>query len=939
MASDELVTFFLRQQVAASPDAPAPLFSSPNPETPGGTQSLASASPAVPISVSSHHRHGGQRMTHHHHHTQHHQSKRLGRSNSHNRSHTHSPHVGDPGLAIPPELLAMVTPTQPGLNRRWSCEICRKRKLKCDGNRPSCGFCAKKNFHCVYLGTKTRAEHELEIKYKAEMERRKAKSDEMSMKRASLLMPPTPSGQLPDNLQVATGPERPPETFAPLDIPLGNLSVEAIDAAAPQTSSFEPRPDAPEGEESILIDNFFGIHPSISMVLHKRTYLRSYKLMPSYLRLAVCAAGANIPLKTNLTEEESLWYIRKAVQELNIAMQKPKFECLQALMILTLTASCMGENQASTVNLDGATNLALYLGLNIDPDYLPALAGLSWPEKEARRRCWWLCFIGDHVISTLTYGRPALSRSIASVKPVCPEHLWSSPKPPEALQKDYDSPRSANDNPLNWFIELLELFSRVVSISRPTDLVTTGIDHVIIAEKQLESELLAWWNKIPASFWARSEDSLYETMEEDPHIWRSNIELHFGYHGSTCLLMRRRALLHLRNLSSPISPDMAGKPSLDGPAPAQLENELALNKAIASAVAMANMIELLNRSNAFIHRLPFFILIFCIQGAMVLLVAEYICTADVGGKADALSVQVGLSGRKIMPSPDARSQSPMSQNAGAQGSPSSTENLKRLRNLSKHVDEFFSLLNVMSATRKMVAPMHKLLKRARMGDWKYLDEVQGNPIMLLNEINYAKSPQLPVQEVADSPSLSGSPSMASKIHDLNIPSVSPWEHFVAMFSAHINELVSALREAKEIGDSLTPSSTPPPSTSALDANLLFPSEDVTTRVNSFLSPSPGLEGLNSRGLGGNATLAESGAFNSSLFSGLNSGFSPNLGWGSNTLGVSFLVSQPSLAGSISPFDGILYPEVQGQLSADSNNSRDDAMVLLDWLMTTGNLTQ
>lgn len=35
-------------------------------------------------------------------------------------------------------------------NKRIACVICRKRKLKCDGNRPKCATCARLKHNCSY---------------------------------------------------------------------------------------------------------------------------------------------------------------------------------------------------------------------------------------------------------------------------------------------------------------------------------------------------------------------------------------------------------------------------------------------------------------------------------------------------------------------------------------------------------------------------------------------------------------------------------------------------------------------------------------------------------------------------------------------------------------------------------------------------------------------
>ncbi|KAJ1549549.1 hypothetical protein HK405_011618, partial [Cladochytrium tenue] len=51
--------------------------------------------------------------------------------------------------------------------RRWSCETCRRRKIRCDGVRPTCGYCTRRALNtlpdaiaalppCVYLGSRIR---------------------------------------------------------------------------------------------------------------------------------------------------------------------------------------------------------------------------------------------------------------------------------------------------------------------------------------------------------------------------------------------------------------------------------------------------------------------------------------------------------------------------------------------------------------------------------------------------------------------------------------------------------------------------------------------------------------------------------------------------------------------------------------------------------------
>lgn len=45
--------------------------------------------------------------------------------------------------------------------RRVACDSCRRRKVRCDGNQPTCGRCNKLNQICVYTVPKNRQNSEL----------------------------------------------------------------------------------------------------------------------------------------------------------------------------------------------------------------------------------------------------------------------------------------------------------------------------------------------------------------------------------------------------------------------------------------------------------------------------------------------------------------------------------------------------------------------------------------------------------------------------------------------------------------------------------------------------------------------------------------------------------------------------------------------------------
>lgn len=65
------------------------------------------------------------------------------------------PELGLLALDSPPDRSENPIPIngeEPGLPKpkRIACVICRKRKLKCDGTKPSCGTCSRLGHNCAY---------------------------------------------------------------------------------------------------------------------------------------------------------------------------------------------------------------------------------------------------------------------------------------------------------------------------------------------------------------------------------------------------------------------------------------------------------------------------------------------------------------------------------------------------------------------------------------------------------------------------------------------------------------------------------------------------------------------------------------------------------------------------------------------------------------------
>ncbi|KAJ3292770.1 hypothetical protein HDU76_007133, partial [Blyttiomyces sp. JEL0837] len=97
---------------------------------------------------------------------------------------TDSESTTDGGVKPRRKYVSVAPPTNHA-TRRWSCEECRARKIKCDGERPICGYCTKKGYtECIYLGSKLKGEPPKRIRNRPK-KGRKSNSNNQSTDAAS----------------------------------------------------------------------------------------------------------------------------------------------------------------------------------------------------------------------------------------------------------------------------------------------------------------------------------------------------------------------------------------------------------------------------------------------------------------------------------------------------------------------------------------------------------------------------------------------------------------------------------------------------------------------------------------------------------------------------------------------------------------------------------
>ncbi|KAI9355720.1 hypothetical protein DFJ73DRAFT_256070 [Zopfochytrium polystomum] len=703
-------------------------------------------------------------------------------------------HRRPPSVSKPTKAKVRTKPNGPA---RRSCETCRKRKIRCDGVRPTCGFCLQKmTVPCVFESSKNRVEDDLARQFEAERRRRRMfdggnDADRPAKKRSKLtsglnaaaatvassisaasaaptplllleeqqvthLLTPIPVGPAGGfGFGMRIGGEQSPATWraAPEKLEQGEFSFNhrpsssfagsvpplASPSLSVQTTPLPPKPidwDDPDhrrpgsapGEQRSILKNFGSINP--------------------LLRLAICAVGALTPLTSALSNDVSEWYYERALSLTVSAMDAPTIETFQSLMLLIEVASATGLRSTWWGRVRLAASLAITLNLNIDPDLLPPseLAEGTWLEKETRRRCWWAFYLVERTLADTFFQASLISNNICSVQPMCSDEVWFSPKDPASLEHLYESTRSPRANLFTFRIKLSSLWNEIAVCASPEPLYQVDIEAIRMTERRLEQELDEYRKSFPSEFSVHlNEDWIFETQDTDQYQFHSIINQFISYHGGRCHLMRRRSLVHLREVSA----SLAGSRL----APDE-ENRAALQKGLASAVAIGRLLSLLLKSPGAIQRFPIFLTLPIIQGCTMLLMADGLVPAFTSGTPAGLDASP-VTGADIDPA-----------------------------ELPKLIDSYTQLLRTLGGRNRAINNHAGVFEQFRACEWNDLEKLCNDPAKLLS-VDYMGDGSEP-----------------------DLDSIGPWQRRVRMLSAVAREFLSGLRAAREISSRMTPPQPP-----------------------------------------------------------------------------------------------------------------------------------
>ncbi|KAJ1567752.1 hypothetical protein HK405_004892, partial [Cladochytrium tenue] len=567
---------------------------------------------------------------------------------------------------------------------------------------------------------------------------------------------------------LAAGLGEPPSALFPLAPPTAELTDVArfmASTSIPNSDQGLPppppppqplrRPGASQYEERVLVEEYFRIDIIYLSYVHKRSFILGMDKALPFLKMAILAAGAMIPPKKLLPKKEGMWYYDTACKMYQEAIEYPSLECLQGLLILVMVSAATGNKIGAWQRLSLAADMVRLLRLDVDPDDLPPeeFTPKSWVEVETRRRCWWSCYLVDRAFSYMSFRPTLFEKDLNSVKPVCNEDMWISPKDPSTFEEVFALGPSLENNIAMYNIRVFEVFFSVNEVSK----VAMGVskmeeDELLRREDAVEAELAELLEILPECYQFTIERERAFELVSDPG-WHRRFSLFCCMHGARSLLLRRRTLIAIRILSSSALAQNGG--SGGRISPSTIDTDLlrpyvsGLFKCLSSALAMARAIAILQSVNAVLYSLPYLLLYFSMQGAVTLVLLDKLCDRILPGTeallagddslrelsdmvarlntdgADVVELgDTGFRGFSTRPAPAAVQLPP------SPPTPNDTPVVTDVQ-VSRWTDLYVSMFRRLGASNKMGDFLVLILDRLREMDFWFLENAHRDPALLL----------------------------------------------------------------------------------------------------------------------------------------------------------------------------------------------------------------
>ncbi|KAJ1725145.1 hypothetical protein LPJ53_000641 [Coemansia erecta] len=357
-----------------------------------------------------------------------------------------------------------------------ACDNCRRKKVKCNGIKPSCSHCSRMKLLCHYspLVRKKRVRRSIIDK----LEERLESMEQMLQPLVERLQPNDPvvnTGIGGFGLGFGFAPAPMPAIAHPLGMvpPGASAPMYGVPMGIPRELTFQPSspsagpalPPLPVIEEVMEIA-MSRMTPSAPPVSWPRLLRRLHSgQLPEFIVCATIALGARFSSRPEFSctprYNAGREYAKRAAELIATLVDRPDPDVVLCMVMLSLYEWGCGRGESAWSYTGMATRLAqrcrLHLvdeeDFNENVDEQPH----SWASTEWRRRLWWHVYCGDRT-SVIVASRPATVHDDDCVVELpTHDHEWITGTVPS------DSPSDRPRRPDGWWmvVEMYRTCSRI----------------------------------------------------------------------------------------------------------------------------------------------------------------------------------------------------------------------------------------------------------------------------------------------------------------------------------------------------------------------------------------------------------------------------------------------------------------------------------------------
>ncbi|MCJ1284226.1 hypothetical protein MMC26_003557 [Xylographa opegraphella] len=385
-----------------------------------------------------------------------------------------------------------------------ACIACRRKKIRCSGEKPACKHCLRSRIPCVYKVTTRKAAPRTD--YMAMLDKRLKRMEERVIK----IIPIQETGKLSSigRANVKPSSVQPPKTNGTkkraADEAFSNDLEEWSQSSMNRTGhtrhvsgvDYTENRLLAEGAESLppkeiqehLSEVFFDcLYGQSYHLLHKPSFMRRLRAgtIPPVLILAVCAVAARFSTHPQVACSDPAFlrgepWAKPARDIVLRRYDEPNITILTVLLILGLHefGTCHGGRSWMLGGMAIRMAYALQLHRELDHDPLgrkqDKSSELSFTDREIRRRTMWACFLMDRFNSSGTERPPFANEENIQVQlPIKESHFQMEvPGPTESLDGSVPNPVSPDAGQVSdpkenmgvaaYLVRIIALWGRVI---------------------------------------------------------------------------------------------------------------------------------------------------------------------------------------------------------------------------------------------------------------------------------------------------------------------------------------------------------------------------------------------------------------------------------------------------------------------------------------------